>query len=218
MATPTAVCTARSLFIDLSQWETSVAVLGEAMMEQVMSDAPPPRIGNRDPYVAPHGLYRCQGEDRWVSIVAASDVEWQQLCRGMGQSELATDPRFATAAQRKHNEDTLEELLTAWTETLSAEEVTQRLQAVGVAAFPALTNKELAEDPHLHQRGFFVELPHPEVGVRQHAGVPWIFSDTPCQVRRPSPCLGQNTDDVMQRVLGYSAADIAAFRNHGVLE
>lgn len=210
--------TGEGQYIDLSQWETSVAVLGEGVMEQVMNGAPSPRIGNRDPYMAPHGLYRCQGDDRWVSIVVANEEEWQQLCKGIGQPGLATDSRFATLEARKKNEDELESIISAWTKTLTAEEATARLQAVRVAAFPAVTNKELAEDSHLHQRGFFAELSHPEVGTRQHAGVPWIFSDTPCQVRHPAPCLGQDTDDVMQRVLGYSVEDVAALRARGVLE
>jgi benzylsuccinate CoA-transferase BbsF subunit len=209
--------TGEGQYIDLSQWDTSVAILGEGVMEQVMNEAQPPRMGNRDPYMAPHGLFRCQGEDRWVSIVVASDDEWQHLCRGMGQPGLASDPRFATLAARKEHEDELERLITAWTETLSDQEVAARLQAEGVAAFPALTNKELAEDPHLRDRGFFVELPHAEVGVRRHAGVPWVFSDTPCQVRRPAPLLGQDTEEVMQRVLGFSPQEVAALKDRGVL-
>jgi benzylsuccinate CoA-transferase BbsF subunit len=204
-------------FVDLSQWDTSVAVLGEGLMDQVMNGAQPPRTGNRDPYMAPHGLFRCRGEDRWVSIVVATEEEWQQLCAGMGRPELATDQRFASLAARKQNENALEELISAWTETLSAEEATARLQAAGVAAFPALTNKDLAEDLHLRSRGFFVELPHPEVGVRRHAGVPWVFSDTPCQVQRSAPCLGQSTDEVMQRVLGYAPDEVAALRAREVL-
>lgn len=210
--------TGEGQYIDLSQWETSVAVLGEGVMDQVMNGTQPAREGNRDLYMAPHGLFRCQGDDRWVSIVVADEGEWQQLCAGMGQPHLATDARFATVAERKKHEDELENLITAWTETLTDKEVTNRLQAVGVAAYPALTNQELAEDPHLHERGFFVHLPHAEVGVRQHAGVPWVYSDTPCQVRTAGPVFGQHTDEVMQRVLAYSAAEIAALRERGVLE
>jgi benzylsuccinate CoA-transferase BbsF subunit len=209
--------TGEGQYIDLSQWETSVAVLGEGMMEQVMNGSQPPRLGNRDPYVAPHGLFRCQGDNRWVSIVVASEEEWQRLCTGMGRPELAPDPRFATVAARKQNEDALEAVLATWTATLTAEDVTARLQAAGVAAFPALNNKELAEDPHLRSRSFFVELPHAEVGVRQHAGVPWVFSDTPCQVQRAAPCLGQDTDEVLQKVLSFSAEEVAVLRERGVL-
>ena len=209
--------TGEGQYIDLSQWDTSVAILGEGVMEQVMNGTQPPQMGNRDPYMAPHGLFRCQGEDRWVSIVVATDTEWQQLCKGMGQPGLASDPRFATLAARKEHEDELERIINAWTGTLSDQEVTARLQAEGVAAFPALTNKELAEDPHLHDRGFFVELPHAEVGVRRHAGVPWVFSDTLCQVRRSAPLLGQDTEEVMQRVLGFSPQEVAALKDRGVL-
>jgi crotonobetainyl-CoA:carnitine CoA-transferase CaiB-like acyl-CoA transferase len=209
--------TGEGQYIDLSQWESSIALIGEGMMAQTMNGEPLPRIGNRDPYVSPHGLFRCQGEDRWVSIVVANEEEWQHFCQGIDQPRLATDARFATLVERKKNEDVLESLVTTWTQTLTAEEVTRKLQAVGVAAYPAVTNKELAEDLHLQERGFFVELPHPEVGVRRHAGVPWVFSDTPCQVRRPAPCAGQDTDDVLQRVLGYSVEEVATFRAKGVL-
>lgn len=209
--------TGKGQYLDLSQWETSVAILGEGFMDQVMNGIQPPRMGNRDPYMSPHGLFRCQGEDCWVSIAVGSEEEWQSFCRGMGRSELAHDPRFATLAKRKKNEDELEELISAWIETLTAEEVTAKLQSVGVAAFPALTNKELAEDPHLRSRSFFVELPHPEVGVRQHAGVPWKMSSAPCRVRRPAPLLGQDTDYVMQEILGYSAEGVAVLKGRGVL-
>ena len=107
--------TGKGQYIDLSQWETSVAILGEGLMDQVMNGTQPARTGNRDPYMSPHSLFRCQGEDRWVSIAVESEEEWQNLCKGMGQSELAHDPRFATLAQRKQNEDELEDLIHAWT-------------------------------------------------------------------------------------------------------
>lgn len=209
--------TGQGQYIDMSQMETSIALLGDAVLAQTMNGTQPPRIGNRDPYSAPHGLFRCAGDDRWVSIVVANDDEWQRLCRVIGHPELARDARFADLGARKRHEDELESLVNAWTETLSAEDATARLQAGGVAAYPTLTNKELAEDVHLQQRGFFVELPHPEVGTRRHAGVPWVFSETPCHVQRPAPCLGEQTDEVMQRVLGYTPEAIAALKEQSVL-
>lgn len=209
--------TGEGQYIDLSQWETSVALLGEALMAQEMNGEAPPRIGNRDEYMAPHGLFRCQGEDRWVSIVVTNEDEWQRLCLGVGQPGLASDVRFATVAARKNNEDALEALLSVWTEARTDAEVTHTLQGAGVAAFPALTNKEIAEDKHLAERAFFVEHEHPEVGVRRHAGAPWVFSETSCQVRKPAPCLGQDTDVVLQDILGYSVDEIATLRANEVL-
>ena len=209
--------TGEGQYIDLSQWETSVTLLGEGLMAQQMHGEPPPRTGNRNAHMAPHGLFRCQGQDRWVSIVVANEDEWRRLCRGMGQPELATDARFASLAARKNNEDELEAVISEWTQARTETQVTHALQAAGVAAFPALTNKDLAQDQHLQERSFFVEHQHPEVGVRRHAGVPWVFSDTPCQVHRPAPCLGQDTEAVLQNLLGYSAEEIATLRASDVL-
>ncbi len=83
-----------------------------------------------------------------------------------------------------------------------------RLQAAGVAAFPPLVNKELDEDPHLNERGFFVQKEHPEVGVRKHAGIPWRMSGTPCEVWRAAPTLGQDNEYVYGELLGMSSAEI----------
>src|SRR5262249_42356330 len=131
--------------IDLLQWETSGAGFGEGLMDQGVDGSLPPPTGNPDPHMAPPGRLPPRRGDRWVSVVAADDEEWRRLCAGMGRPELAADPRFATLADRKQNEDALEELLNSWTAQLAAEEVTARLQAAGVAAFPALTNRDLAE-------------------------------------------------------------------------
>ena len=92
--------------------------------------------------------------------------------------------------------------------------------AAGGAASPAFAVDEQprpADDPHLRPRGFFVELPHPEVGARQHIGIPWRLSARRCAVRRAAPCLGEDTDDVLRDVLGYDDERIAALRDAGVL-
>ena len=208
--------TGKGQHIDLSQWETSIALVNEGLMQQVMTGEAPKPMGNRDPHMAPHGLFRCRGSDSWISIAVADEEEWRAVCRVMARSELADDARFRTLARRKANEDELESLITGWTETLTADEATALLQAEGVPAFAAVSNKDLAENPHLATREFFVELEHPEVGVRRHAGVPWKMSATPCRVRRPAPLHGADTDEVMSGLLGYSAEEIAALRERGV--
>ena len=99
----------------------------------------------------------------------------------------------------------------------SPETATAELQAAGIAAFTAATNQDVAEDAHLRARGFFVELPHAEVGVRRHIGVPWRMSASDCRVRRPAPCLGADTDLVLREACGYSDAEIAGLRARQVL-
>jgi crotonobetainyl-CoA:carnitine CoA-transferase CaiB-like acyl-CoA transferase len=209
--------TGEGQYIDLSQWETSVAVLGEGVLEQSMTGAAPARDGNRSRHMSPHGVFRCAGEQRWIAIAARDDSDWLRLTAVIGRPELAGDARFASLAARKGNEDDLESLITAWTLTREAEDAVALLQRDHVPASVVMTNRDLAEDPHLAASGFFVHLEHPEVGSKLHLGMPWRMSDTPCAVQRPAPCLGQHTDDVLRRVLGYSAERIAALRAAGVL-
>jgi benzylsuccinate CoA-transferase BbsF subunit len=204
-------------YIDQSQWESAIAVLPEGIMAQVMNGRQPERMGNRSPITAPHGIFRCAGDDEWVSIACATDEEWAALCGVMERPERAADPRFASAAGRKAHEDALEAEIAAWTAGRDRWHVTRDLQAAGVAAFPAMTSQDLLDDAHLRERGIFVELEHPEVGVRAHVGIPWHLSATPCAVERPAPLLGQHTDEVLRDVLGMDAAAIAGLRDRGVL-
>lgn len=209
--------TGRGQFIDLSQQETSIAVLPEGVMEYTMNRTQPPRQGNRDPLMAPHGIFRCAGEQRWVAIAVRDDDDWQRFVRTIGRPELAADPQFKTLAARKGNEDRLEELVTEWTLSRSPEEVTELLQAAGVPAFTVYNSKDLAEDQHLNEANFFVHADHPEVGPLQHIGVPWRLSATPCDVRRAAPCLGEHTDYVLSDILGYPDDAIARLKTDKVL-
>jgi formyl-CoA transferase len=135
----------------------------------------------------------------------------------MGQLQLENDPRFRTARERKAHEDELERILTAWTTQHDRWEITQRLQAVGVAAFPSMSSKDLADDAHLNGRGFFARLPHPQVGVQTHTGIPWLLTNAPNGVRASAPLLGQHTDEVLRVVLGCIDEDIAQLRAQQVL-
>ena len=138
--------------------------------------------------MVPHGCFKCKGDaEKWVTIVCGSDTEWQALCQAMGQPELATDKRFTDAAARKANEDALEALITAWTSERDRWEVTEALQKAGVAAYPSQSNKDLATNPHLEERGYLVQKEHPEFGKRIHAGIPWQMSGSPCEVQAAAP-------------------------------
>ncbi len=209
--------TGEGQYIDLSQWETSVAVLGDAILAHTMNGTAPPRDGNHDPHMAPHGVFRAAGEDRWIAIVVEDDAAWIRLAALLGQPALATDARFATVVARKRHEDELEALVTAWTREQDPHQLTVALQTAGIAAHTVATNQDLAESSHLSTRGFFVDLPHPEVGARHHLGVPWRMSTSDCRVRTPAPCLGADTDQVLRDVCGYTDDEVARLRSAGAL-
>jgi crotonobetainyl-CoA:carnitine CoA-transferase CaiB-like acyl-CoA transferase len=151
------------------------------------------------------------------TIACGTDEEWQALCQAIGQPRLATDPRFGAARDRKAHEDELDHLLTVWTEPRNKWEVTRMLQAVGVAAFPSMNSKDLAEDAHLNERGFFARVPHPETGVRTHTGIPWLLTHVLNGVRAAAPLLGQDTDAVMCNLLGYTDDEVARLKAEQVL-
>jgi len=219
--------TGEGQYLDMSHWECAMDLLAEGILEYTMNGREPERVGNRDPLMAPHGIFKCLDLpekildvtiDQWVTIVCADDAEWARLANVLGKPELARDVRFKTLAARKSNEDALEAVITEWTSTRKVAQVVETLQAAGVAAGACADNKYIAEDPHLNAREYFVYREHPEVGQQQHCGIPWRMSGTPCEVRSAAPLLGQHTDEVLTGLLGYSAAEVAAMRAQGALD
>jgi len=220
--------TGQGQYIDMSQWEGMMALLPEGILEYTFNGKEPERIGNADPLMAPHGVFRCLDRpekifdntiDQFVAIVCNDDLDWGRLTRAMDRPELATDPKFATLQARKANEDELEAIINGWTSQQRAHDIAGSLQKAGVAAAVVADNKYLSEeDPHLKARDYWVYKDHPEVGKRQHAGVPWKMSRTPTRVREPAPLIGQHTDAILTGLLGYSADDVARLRDQGALE
>lgn len=220
--------TGQGQYIDMSQWESSMVVLPEGIMDYTMNRHEPERLGNADPMMSPHGIFKCLDRperiagnviDQWVAIVCADDVDWGRLARAIGRPELADDARFATLAARKTNEDQLEAAITSWTSTRRAAEVERVLQQAGIAAAVVADNMYLAgEDPHIKERDYFVYRDHPEVGKRQHCGMPWQLSRTATKVRAAAPTIGQHTDEILSGLLGYDTDQIAKLRAQGALE
>ena len=208
--------TGEGQFIDLSQWESTMTLLPEAILAETLGAGAPERDGNHDALWSPHGVYRCRGEDRWVSIAVATDDEWRALAR-LALPDLEGDRAHASGVGRKANEAEIDRRLGVWCAEKTREDVTEALQALGVAAFPVMDARDLHDDPHLSERGYWVELPHDEVGVRRHAGIPYRLHGTPLAVHRAAPCLGQDTSAVLREILRYDEARIRALQDAGVL-
>ncbi len=210
--------TGHGQYIDLSMLEMLLTTMPEALLEYEIGGREPQPMGNHDPWMSPHNCYKARGDDEsWVTIAVGSEHEWRSLCQAMEQASLAEDPRFATFQLRKQHEAELDQIITQWTSRHDRWEITELLQKAGVAALPTMSNQDLAEDPHLIARGFMVELDHPVVGRRRHAGVPWHMWPSVCKVRKPAPLLGADTEDILHTLLGYSNEQIARLREEKVL-
>jgi crotonobetainyl-CoA:carnitine CoA-transferase CaiB-like acyl-CoA transferase len=204
--------------IDLAMLESVLSIIPEALLEYAVGGRLPQPMGNHDRWIAPHNCYKARGnEHMWVTIAAGKDEQYRALCNAIGQPDLAADPRFATAALRKQNEAELDRIIEAWTISRDRWEITELLQAAGIAAFPTLGPKDLVEDPHMRARGYHVQLPHPIAGTHIHAGIAWKMSATPCRVRKAAPVLGADTDSILHDLLGYSDAEIQRLHQAEVL-
>ncbi|MCH8298397.1 MAG: CoA transferase [Chloroflexi bacterium] len=209
--------TGKGMFIDVSQQESSVALMGPEVLAYQMTGREPERRGNRSGWYAPANSYPCAGEDRWVTIAATNQEQWRNLTRVMETPELAGDPRFATAAQRRENEDELDRTISEWTIGQDAYDVAHKLQKAGVPAAPVLRGPDLLADPHYKDRGTFVTVDHPQVGPKQYPGIPWKMSATPGQVRWPSPTLGQHNREVYGELLGLTGTEIGQLEKSGTI-
>ncbi|MER3426116.1 MAG: carnitine dehydratase [Thermoleophilia bacterium] len=195
--------TGRGLYIDLSQWEAAVCTIGEAIIDFEMNGRLRGPEGNHEPGIAPCGNYPCREPDTWVSIAVKTDTEWEALVNAMGSPEWGLDPRFATVMGRLANREALDRLVGEWTRQYTRYEVTERLQAAGIAAAPLLDHQARYFDPHFRERGVYVEVEHPILGSEPIYSLPWKADGTRGRLRR-APLLGEHNEYVFCRILGLS--------------
>jgi benzylsuccinate CoA-transferase BbsF subunit len=208
--------TGRGQYIDASMIEVCIHQITPALLDWEANRHSQTRNGNRIAYAAPHGVFPCQGDDRWCAIGVFNDDEWQAFCHAIGDPSWTKEPRFATLNSRKENEDALEELVAEWTEQHSAEEVMQTMQAAGVPTGVVQTMEDLVKhDPQLKERAFLVPLKHPVIGVFDHPTPPCKLSKTRAEVRT-SPCLGEHTEYVCTQFLGMSHKEFVELSQQGV--
>ena len=196
-------------FIDLSMRETTVSLIGEQILDYAANGRLPQRIGNRHPFFAPQGAYRCRGEDQWLTICVRSDAEWRALCNVIGRPELAADPRVADVAGRRAHHDELDAILSEWAEAQDKHRATEALQAAGVAAAPVLHIPELIADPHLNARRFWVPVEQPGFGTHPYPTLPFQLTRAPVEVKTPPPQFAEHNRRVLGGLLGLSEAEVA---------
>ena len=209
--------TGRGMYIDVSQQESSVALMGAELLAYQMTGQEPERIGNRSRWYAPCNTYPCAGEDRWITIAATSDSEWAALVSAIDAPGLADDARFASAEARMAHQDELDAVIAGWTRGQDAFALAEHLQAAGIPAGPVLRGPDLLADRHYAERGTFVTVDHPQVGPKRYPGLPWKMSGTPGEVRWPSPTLGQHNREIFGGLLGLSGEEIDGLESGGVI-
>jgi crotonobetainyl-CoA:carnitine CoA-transferase CaiB-like acyl-CoA transferase len=209
--------TGQGQYIDLAASFALNSLVGDSVLSYQMTGESPDRDGNRDAIMAPHGVYRCGGLDRWISVAVADDEEWGRLRKAMGDPAWAVADDFATAAARRRNQDRLDHLIEEWTSARDQVDLVELLQGHGVAAVPSMDARDLFTSPHLLARGAITEVDHPVLGRRQAIGPPWVLSQTPARIRKTAPLLGESNEHVLTGILGLDDAEIASLRDAEVI-
>jgi benzylsuccinate CoA-transferase BbsF subunit len=190
--------------IDGAMLDASVGYLGELILEAQLAGEPAP-LGNRRADMCPHGVFPCAGEDRWIAIAADTDETWRRLATAAGLA----DSRFDALAGRKACEDELEQRLSAWTRTCDADELMRTLQGAAVPAGVVRGVREGLSDPQLAARGWFRRLSRADLGEHRYNGYAWRFAGCALKPSSPPPRLGEQSDAVLDELLGLTDGEIA---------
>jgi benzylsuccinate CoA-transferase BbsF subunit len=198
--------------IDIAQTEPTIATIGTTVLDYTVNGVVREREGNGHPRWAPHGLYRCFGDDHWIAIAVRSDAEWLALAEVLGLDA----ERYARNRHEQSAE--LDELVQRGTLGWDAVELATRLQQRGVAAGPVQNSADLVDtDPQLAHRGHWVSLRHPEMGTSRYGMPPFRLSATPGELRTAAPVLGAHTREVLTEVLGMGETELDTLDAAGVL-
>jgi len=207
--------TGRGQYIDLSEYEAVCTLMGPELLNVFANNKDVLPKGNESDHImaAPCGCYQCRGRDRWCVIAVFDEDQWRALCRVLGYPDWTGDKRFSNVLNRKEHSKELDELLEGWTAKRSAEEVMALLQEAGVPSGVVQNAEDLAGDPQLMEREFFVHLKHPTLGDTISDGSPIRFTHNCERKYKASPLLGEDNEYVFRDLLGLSKGEF-----HGYVE
>ena len=216
--------TGQGQWIDASQCESGVFMTGVPVLDWSANGRAWSRVGNRSPWkpAAPHGAYRCAGEDRWIAIACFTDAEWRAMLDVAGRPGWGNDPRFSSLEQRMLHQDALDTAVGGWTAGQDAGALMLALQRAGVAAGLCQNAQDRCDhDPQLAHLNWLTEVTGSKIGTWPVYELPMKLSATPAHVGGPidrgAPCYGEDNAWVLRELLGYSPAEIERLAEEGII-
>jgi crotonobetainyl-CoA:carnitine CoA-transferase CaiB-like acyl-CoA transferase len=211
--------TGQGAYVEISELEAACSLLGPTLLDYAVNGRAAEPAGNRAEWgkAAPHGCYRCKGEERWCVIAAFSEEEWQSLCKIMGQPQLALQDKFSCLRSRLEHAEEMDGLIETWTANYTPGEVMEVLQSAGVPAAAVNDAQDLAGDPQLKERGFFIEMEHPVLGLTRADGNPIRMSKTHAEYRKAAPLPGEDNRRVFVDILGMDEDKFKRYVAEGII-
>lgn len=189
--------TGEGQYIDVAMVDSIFSLLESNVMRYTIEGTVPERIGSRHPISSPFDIFKAQ--DGYIVIAVANDSLFKRLCSIMGRPELEQDERFCKDALRTKHVDELKLIIEDWLQAYTVEEAVEMMNNGGVPSSPILNIQEICEDDHIAVREMLVELEHPIAGKTKILGNPVKFSKTPAIINKPSPSLGEHTDEILSK-------------------
>ncbi|MDI3339486.1 MAG: CoA transferase [Sphaerobacter sp.] len=206
--------TGRGQVVNTSLLEGMVGLLAFQAVRYLNGAGAPPPAGNHHPINAPYGVFRAR--DGYLTIGATGEKRWRKLCEVLGAEEWLDDPRFATNGGRHEHRHLLAELISEKLQARTIDEWEVILNEAGIPCGPIYRIDQALEHPQVRHRQMVVERPHPTMETVRLLGLPVKLSETPGDVWRVPPLLGQHSDEVL-REAGLDAEEIARLRASGVV-
>jgi CoA:oxalate CoA-transferase len=201
--------------IDVSMQETMVSILEGGIVRWTIAKELLTPIGSMNPHEAPMAAFKCK--DGYIIIATVGDEHWQRFCRAVDRPDWAADPGYATKRQRWEKKNFLQQEIEKITMKYTMKEVGAMMDRERVANSPILNIQQVVEDPHLNERGYFVEIEHPVIGKAKIPGIPFKMSETPGTVEHPSPLVGEHNDFILGKYLGIGKEEVRKLREEGAI-
>ena len=215
--------TGEGQWVDMACTDAGLTLTGTALLDYTVNGRPARRPGSPDsnhsanPAMAPHGIYPCRGEDEWIGIACRSDDDWRRLAATIG-ADWARDVSLSGLADRLAAQTALDANVAVWTRGFEKYALARELQAAGVpAAAVAKPAERIDQDPSTAAWGLWPTSHHTKMGAVRVDGLPVHLSKTDWKIERGGPCLGEHTEQVLGRLLGLSADEVAKLRAEGVV-
>ena len=205
--------TGRGQLIELAQVESLIPFVADAIVDFQFTGKVPAARGNRHREHAPHGIYKCAGDDNWIALACETDDQWRSLADALG----IDDTRFASASDRKTNEDALDSELSRAIAQLSADDCIALLREAGVLSAPVNSASAVMADPQIQSREYFVAIDRAVVGTHLYPGAVARIPDTPLRADAPAPLLGEHNRQIFAETLGMTDDEISELERSGVI-
>ena len=201
--------------VELSLYETSLAMLINVASNYLTAGRNAGRFGNGHPSIVPYTTY--QAADAMVAIGIGNERQFGRVAEVLGHPEWAKDPRFTSNRARVENRDVIDGFINEALSHDDADAWLDKLKAVGVPSGRINSVADALDDPHTAARDMIETVEHSTIGALKMLGIPFKFSDTACSVRRAPPTLGQHNDEILKGELGLDEKAIAELRQAKVI-